>query len=1132
MLYYAQSHRMPRKLYKNIEDAPQPQERPGAGSPDDSGVRKKPSAGKPKEEFDWDQLKPVGRSFRSESEMYAYYSKHPEEFRAIMEGKETAPASAKEKALSNIKRKRPATSAMQEVVDIMGIPDVEDDAVEEAVQEQKAGDSSMRRVKAKKEKEETLSVEDAQTSLDAIERDLAGMGVTSFADKSNDPEWLKANMALSHARRAARVETGKRGKAEYHEAKSLEAEKADNLKKMKDMGGVWGGEDYFVLSERNEEIDARLNKLKGRSPERKKTTVEEKAEELMPATEESFVMGELTPEDRVADARKAIDFMNAYEQEIAARQKAVRAELKKLGIKDAAQIDAEMEVISPELRQKAIGLDPGLWYKMKRMGRNLMGMERPPEIKGLLEKYAQLENEMNEQLHKRREAEAELMAAHAAAGTTPMRRMISSAQMRSLDRRVNITSPENEGVGLDMSAVGELLPKTPGQLHVEQELESLGHIEQGSLQKELAAVRALRTLEEEIQDSMLNFAGRKQSLDAEDVKMYKEKLEDLHSRLRNLDQSAGKSPEAISALQNVEGAYAQYRRLVNQATAEYESGQAAARAAFDESMKAADAQSKREREAGRSQPMSVIGRREGEYGSYGASKQGRRVVNLGKMETTDTYDRRKSQEQREAEELREKVNKEVQSYRSIKWRKELIDSINQNENVRSVMHSLYDSFKARAIALQNEGADLGPLQTSPDPALDYALNLYRLHATKENGKYVYGDQLRDAAAAALIDAEEVLGDGWDGAGFDQRMQKAIRGATLEKAEDEEVTEIEIENFPGSEELYAKLPADLKEEPEALNFAYRFLNRDEVGSFTREFAVRQIMKRMVVPDKSQAERMYEALRPEEEAAPIPLTRVKRARSEAEVQKEEELDIPITVEMPEEDAPSLQDLAAMNRTEAPAVRSDEDLINMPAPDVKPVIKKRQMQGSKLGFHGESTSEPVVENRPIRSKLGWSPEAKQEEREKPYGPLSQEELAYLKESLNRLVLSKGNEWLTLGPKVKSHFGKGDWIEQYANLYAAYRGGKLDEKNAELTRSELEKVNELLGISKPSELILPPSPELRIRHGAAWQQADERYAQQRKSQKKSPKQTQGQKPAGQVIEYERLQQARAAKQKKKKGA
>lgn len=899
MLYCAQSHRMPRKLYRNVDSEPSLETPPGAGEPQSAKEKARARLDrvkrnvaeqrrKTKEDMERRKREPVvAVSEMNEDEATALAHELDADFEAASDRFIAAEDTLRaEPTIENAKAVEVAREEAQEL----------HDASEEALPK------SGKRRKSKA----------------TVEREAREAG-----HQANVNELISDYVEEERGKHSARVGKMREQVAEM-EASMLAEEKADNLKRMQEMGGVWGGESYFVLSERNEEIDAKLNKLRRVSPEKKVAA----SAEVVPATEEALVSGELTPEDRVADARKSIDFMNAYEQEIAARQKVVRAELKKHGIKDAAQIDDVLSEMSPELRERSIGLDPGIWYKIRKMARNLAGMERPPEVKELLQKYAELENEMNEQLHKRREAEAELAAAHAAAGSTPSRRTISRAHMRSLERRA--LGGSQGGVGVDMSPVMNALPGTPNQMHVAQELESLKMIEQGSLQKELAAVRAMKMMEEEIQDAMLNITRRRDNeIDLGDAQLYKDKFEGLYQRVRALKDELGDSKEGDEALHNAEAALAKYNELIDRRL----SSQRALSEQFSQSVRAADEQSKREREAGRAQPMSVIGQRGGEYGSYGASKADRRTVRLGKQETSDSFERRKAQELREAEELREKVNKEVQNYRSIKWRKELIDSINQNEDVRAAMHSLYDSFKARASELQNAGADLGQLQTSPDPALDYALNLYRLHATKKDGGYVYGDQLRDAAAGALIEAEEALGKEWDANGHEQRFKAALvrektTGSALETATEIDVeVEAPVQGVAGvPSELVASLPPEMRTEAKAIAFAYRTLNRDERGSFTKPWVVKQIMRRMESPDESKAERLYEAFLPQQETESAPLAHLKRSMSEHE-QEEIELNEADLEEIPQMKTLSLEEMAArLRRADAAQLSEAKKIVGL--------------------------------------------------------------------------------------------------------------------------------------------------------------------------------------------------------------
>ncbi|MCK9361515.1 hypothetical protein M0Q28_04825 [Patescibacteria group bacterium] len=833
---------MPRKMYRNVEDVPQPEERPGSGTP------------------------------RSAKE--AALARMAETKRNVQ--------GQKARMQEEMKRRKEAAEDYPEIVEQVEMEAEEGKALAEEAEQIETAQAIERRSKSKK-KEETLSVGEARARFEKIEKDLAEMGVTSFADKMNDPEWVKADAAMRHAERAGRAETGKRKVAEYKKIQELEAEKADNLKRMQEMGGVWGGESYFLLSERNEEIEAELAKLGGRSKEKKAKAVE------APMTEEMMVAGEPTPEDRVADARKTIDFMNGYEQEIVARQRAVQAELKKHGIKDAAQIDAEMEVISPELREKSIGLKPDIWYKMKRLGRNLMGLERPPEVKQLLKKYAELEGEMNEQLHKRREAEAELMAAHAAAGHEVSTGTISTAALRAMERRVR--SGGGDG-GLDVSSLlNKVIPAGADQLHVEQELESLKHIGEGSLQKELAAVRALRMLEEDIQDAMQNVASKKDEMTLEDAQMYKDRLQELQTRVTNLDNEAGKSKEAAEAAKNTEAALAQYRRMVNTAVADLQRGV---------------------RESGKgSRPGSVVGMRAGTKGTYGASTPDRRVVSLSKMETADTKERKES----EAAKAAERVNKDVQMYRSIKWRKELIDTINSNEAVRSAMHAVYEAYKKRAQEMMEQG-ELNLTTGSPDPALDYALNLYRLYARKENGKHQYSEKICQAASEEINHTDELLGAQWDTGRTTDRLVSALLsglpsvmvepGYAAEAAAKKEEEEVELQDSDLEEVVEEPIP----------------LKRLKPQRPSLEIPTTEVRERIDREARESFEASLTETTPEQ-----PLPHIKRALSEEEQEAAEEAGIP-----------SVQELAAMGKREEAPASSNEDLINMPSASVEPVIEQK--------------------------------------------------------------------------------------------------------------------------------------------------------------------------------------------------
>ncbi len=990
------------------------------------------------------------------------------------------------------------------------------------------------------------------------------------------------------------------------EVQMLEAEKADNQKRMIEMGGVWGGESYFLLSERNEEIDAELGKLQGRKQEKKMP----KVEEPLPATEEALVMGELTPEDRVADARKTIEFMNGYEREISARQKEIQAELARHGIKSASQIDAELANMSPELRAKSTGIKPDMWYNVRRMARNLMGIERKPEVKGLLEKYVELESEMNGQLHKRREAEQELEAAHAAAGRPRGRLRISKAMLRSASRGPG-SSNELKGGGADMTGFLKTFTEIPsteaGRAHYGQDLEALQHIEQGSLQRELAAVRALRMLEEDIQDSMQNLALKKDEMTLEDAQMYKDRLAELQARVSNLDNEAGKSKEATAAAKNTEQTLAQYRRMVTAAMAELQRGVSASG-------------------KGEARPMSVIGRRAGNEGQF-ASTSARNVVQLSKMETPDTKERKAKES--EAGKAVERVNREVQVYRSLKWRKDLIDTVNTNENVRVAMHAVYEAYKKRITDLQIEGkVDLQDLYKSPDPALDYALDLYRLYARKANGKHEFSEKICQDASEGINKHDKLLGMWDEGRTTDRLVSALLSGLPKvmvdanyqseaanykEKAPEEiELTEADLEEInqaPAANEAPAE-PIPLtklkpyKPKVEApLPHVNRAMSERELEAVEEESAeaevpsefmpVSEVAERLQAADRAileaakkiigtrsnkpqniadqygvlvrQAEdglasaaQRIEKLKTllengiEQPAAPAQESAPAEVPSEPAVEQKQEVEAPreqyehvrevwdalnnefrqtfgIQNRNPEKYGSIIEQNNLSASNDGGAVRRHIDELKtlveaLPEGDQARILGLAGVEMFQ-GLAEKYLHVPVVEKRTIRRRMRWEPESV-EQKSQPEGklvPLTEMERAYLQESLNRKILTLGKKWEQIGPRVKGILfsSKRGWIEEYARLYEEVRSGKLDNERTEVNRSLLNEVNGLLGIERPLDLVIPPSPELREKVSAAAQSAEERAAG---SQRAAPPEE-----GGQVVELSRIREERAKKNKKK---
>jgi hypothetical protein len=814
-------------------------------------------------------------------------------------------------------------------------------------------------------------------------------------------------------------------KAEVQKAVATKARQAGHQKSVAELAGDYRREQE-AENTRHKELQRLVSELvtdKGRE-----------VEVSLPAVEESFVAVEPMPEDRIAKARKALKEKKSYERDIAARQKKLQAELGRYGIKSPAQIDVELSEMSPELREASAGANPGLWFKLRKMARGLAGMERPPEVKELLKKYVDLENEMNSQLHKRREAELELESAEAAAGRSRVR------------------------LGVPRASVAE---------------QPVYHVQQ-----ELAAVRALKMIEEEIQDDLLNFAGRKDDMVLfVDRDLYEDKLDSLNKRLQALGKNIGTSEVEIGALKKAQETYAKYRRQIAQA----------ASAVVGQAQTAGP---------GEARPLSVIGQRtRGEDGQFTSSVT-RNVVQLSKMETADKKEREKA-------EARERVNRDVLVYRSEKDRKELIDTINANEPVRSAMHAVYEAYKKQVQDMMARG-ELNLITGSPDPALDYTLDLYRLYARNENGKHLYDEKICESALEGVTRVNELLGGRWDTSGTTDTLVSALlSGKPRLMAVENDVTELEeadLEEVPVSEsandnaipfpltrsrrkETKPPTPTNVEVpvEPAALPHVKRALSEKEEEAIDEELGVPSLRELIATYERGRFDRLL-------------------STSEAlddEFRKMFGLGRYVA---PEAFARTIESKGLQRKNDGKGVRNRieelEALVRaLPEGDVR--ARGLAEVGQFRMLMDKYAAGPFVEKRPIRHPARWSPETKTETKKKPRASLTETEYDNLVDALNRRVLALGNKWLKIGPKVKSILASSElgWIEQYAELYKEYRAEETPQEERIRDREILDRVNKLLGIGKPSELIIPPSPKFEEAVSKASRLAEkQRLAEQRK--------------------------------------
>ncbi|MCR4256420.1 MAG: hypothetical protein NUW08_01810, partial [Candidatus Uhrbacteria bacterium] len=777
-------------------------------------------------------------------------------------------------------------------------------------------------------------------------------------------------------------------------------EQADLAERMEKLGGVWGGEEYFKLQDRLERTEAELEHIEGkkRGPKRAKREVPEE-----------MLAGEPTPEDEIADARKTLKFIEDSEKEIATRQKKVQKELAGHGLKTPVRIIEELNKLEEELRAEATGTKPTFWNRVQSLGRRLAGSEPTHATKEALKKYVDLENEMNAQIRSRAEAETQLIQAEKKAGrerfTVP--RIRGSIQGRQTMSGIR-GGVADVSAGGDLSGFGKTFLEAP-------------EMRRGS--KELRTTLALKKIEEDIRNALGEMEAMQDLTESElSDEMFEEKKSNFAKRIRALEEE-GKSEAFDQALEEAEEALMRYVMAVHQR-----------RQAFVEEARAAG--------KGEARPRSVIGRTGRPGGAYVPGAE-RRVVRLQEWKTQDTRER-------EAAAAPERVNKEVEVYRSVKERKHLIDRINTDENARRAMHGVYEAFKHRMLEKLANEEEVNFRTGSPDPALDYALNLYRKYARRADEKgYVYDLKIRHAAHEELEEIEHVLGKNWDKSGWAAQAVRAISRGKVELLEGKGADVIPLPHVKRA------LSEEELEEVEELDIPITV--EAPVSDKERPVVSAETAEREALAESSERQREIDEEAEQSFEASLGGFRPAGEALKAEAAEDEELGVP-----------TVQELAAMREVTQPEASQAEGLSVEEAlalPKIEPAIEVPQTE--------TDSSEPEVVHGKRRGDYRWEPPQREGARQiEKITPLTEPELAYLKESLNRRVLALGNEWKTVAPEVKGLLrAKHGWIEEYAILYQQYREGKAFKS----IRRTLERVNELLGIEKPSDLIVPPSPELR---------------------------------------------------------
>ncbi len=772
-------------------------------------------------------------------------------------------------------------------------------------------------VPKEKVKEETLSVEDARARFQKVQEELEAIGVTSYADKLNDPAFLKADGDLKHAERAARNEASKRSKAKYKENKEIDTEldflqaginqptaaelvekrdmellssvpnaptakekvQSDIAKlkeKMDAMGGVWGGQEYFELNEEKEALEKKLRKMETGSEK----TQEQKLEPV-PEKKETEVM------------RKEKEL-----KKLESQRRSLENDLAQYGFDTPAKIMHELHEYSHELQPHIQrSFMEGLQYRLSQIGRFLSGrdggIENRAEVKALLKEYGQIQDKLdikNREILEAREQEG----------------MVRAARPGRIPRAFRAPSPT--GVPGTFEGMADTFLEAPAAdaatSVLNAEVAQLKRMHEGSISGRETRRIELTQVTEDIEDQ-IQFAKKEKDFDDTTATRFLDKIGAFSERIRKLEKGIGDKPADIKAIHDAEVALAKLRNAVERRAGvelplKLIEGEAPSE--MKRQLEEAEADSKKRK----SRPMSVISNKSGTYGSFGASTQGKREVKW--EQAAPAMDARDYA----AERL-----KAVQEYRSNMQRGPLVQRINEDPDMRAKMHDMYEEFTTKWRGLDDERRV--SLQTSVDPALDYALDSYKISAKDARGRFMFDKGDRDAAKKRIAATNLVLG--WLPTKNIDREDKVIEFKQVAPKPREEK----------DYELYEEKPVATVAEAQEMRVIEEDADLDQAKEINEK--VKKVMadgkvmndlKRALgftlgsAPDfgkvyvqqekegKLANLKRFDAILKEatEEAEPLPLTRVKRARKEAEIEKVEEEEVESmsmkSVESPEDAA----------------------------------------------------------------------------------------------------------------------------------------------------------------------------------------------------------------------------------------
>ncbi|HVM90534.1 MAG TPA: hypothetical protein VMU11_01385, partial [Verrucomicrobiae bacterium] len=499
------------------------------------------------------------------------------------------------------------------------------------------------------------------------------------------------------------TEVEKKATSRYEEREKLMEEAADIKQRQKEMGGVWGGEAYFVEEDRLKEIEKALGiKRKPKKPE---------------VAETGSV---LVPSEKDLDALE-LKKLEKQRKDMEKERAAYLEKFSRYGMNDVASIEAELAELSPELREKVSGQKPGFGYRMRQFGRRLMGQELPLDVKVDLEKYHELENRIN-------------------------------ANTRA---QAEVSNRNTRGGSIELSLAGRIYHPSRAKLE-EQEVARPTRKQKQELKKQIAEVKEMKEelAPRVVWEAAADIEGAIKNLEAvgddmevlEDEADYAAKQNEFAARVRAME-SQGSGKEYDEALQAAEDALARYAVALNRRLTRVRK-QAA------------------EAGPGEARPESVISMRAGRTGTYGTGREARRTVELSRMEKPETRERLPV----------ETVNRDVEMYRTVEWRKKIIDIVNADEAWRTFMHSAYEDATARLRQIEEAGFDMKQFN-SPDPALDYVLDLFVAHA--QGAKADYTESARATAREGIKRIDQMLD--W-GERYKVKEEEATEPAVAEQKE--------------------------------------------------------------------------------------------------------------------------------------------------------------------------------------------------------------------------------------------------------------------------------------------------------------------------------------------------------------